>query len=181
MNTLQAPVIISTLDEAHLPSYKSLRLRALKDHPDAFLETPESFAARSDESINERMRESQARGGFTLVAEVSGRGLVGTASLAVGSTPKDSHRGLVWGVYVAPEARGLGIGQLLLRELIDRSAHNSTLRNLHLAVVQSNDRARRLYTSLGFRKYGLDLDALYVNGEFLSEVLMARNLRSTEV
>jgi ribosomal protein S18 acetylase RimI-like enzyme len=79
---------------------------------------------------------------------------------------------------VAPEARGMGIGQRLMREIIERASRDPSLRNLHLAVVRSNDRALQLYESIGFTQYGLDIDALYVNGEFLSEVLMSMDLRS---
>jgi ribosomal protein S18 acetylase RimI-like enzyme len=177
MNNDHASVIISSLDSARIQHYKALRLRALREHPDAFMETPEAFEARSVESIAERMRQSTEQGGFTLVAEIPGRGLVGTASLAVGSTPKDAHRGLIWGVYVAPQTRGIGIGQRLMREIIERASRSPSLRNLHLAVVRSNAGALRLYQSLGFTQYGLDIDALCVNGEFLSEVLMSIDLR----
>ena len=177
MSESQAPVSISTLDSERIARYKALRLRALREHPDAFMETPEAFEARSVESINERMKESETRGGFTLVAEIPERGLVGTASLGIGFTPKDSHRGLVWGVYVAPEARGLGIARLLMKEVIERASCNPTLRNIHLSVVRSNNQALSLYESLGFMRYGVDVDALYVNGEYLSEVLMAMDLR----
>jgi RimJ/RimL family protein N-acetyltransferase len=177
MNMSPLHINISALDEGRIPLYKALRGRALRDHPDAFMETPEAFEARSIERIAERMRQSAAQGGFTLVAEIPGQGLVGTASLGVGATPKDAHRGLVWGVYVAPEARGMGIGQRLLREIIAGASRNPSLRNLHLTVVRSNDKALQLYESLGFTQYGLDIDALYVNGEFLSEVLMSMDLR----
>lgn len=180
MNKPGLPVSIFALDEGRIPVYKALRARALRDHPDAFMETPEAFEARSVESIAARMRESAAIGGFTLVAELPGRGLVGTASVGIGFTPKDAHRGLVWGVYVAPEARGMGVGQRIMQELIERASRNPSLRNLHLAVVRSNDRALQLYESLGFTQYGLDVDALYVNGEFLSEILMSMNLRSAD-
>lgn len=180
MNEPEISVSISALDEERIPRYKALRARALRDHPDAFMETAEAFEARSVESIAARMRESAAIGGITLVAELPGKGLVGTASVGVGSTPKDAHRGVVWGVYVAPEARGMGVGQRLMREIIARASRNPSLRNLHLAVVRSNDRALQLYESLGFSQYGLDIDALYVNGELLSEVLMSMDLRARD-
>ena len=164
------------LSETQAPLYKALRLRALRDHPDAFMETHEAFEARTIDSISERMRESQSRGGFTLVAQNNEGMLVGTASLAVGDTTKNSHRGLIWGVYVAPEARSMGVGARLLQELMSRAAQNPRLRNLRLAVLSSNEPARRLYTSLGFTEDGLDVDALCVDGELFSETLMSLKL-----
>ncbi|MEY4668813.1 MAG: hypothetical protein RL518_1512 [Pseudomonadota bacterium] len=182
MNLACPAVTVSTLSDDQVPLYKELRLRALRDHPDAFMESPEAFEARPVEAIAQRIRESQAVGGFTLVAQHAEAGFIGTASVAVGVTPKDAHRGLVWGVYVAPEVRGLGVGLLLLKELISRASSCGKLRNLSLSVVSSNQPALQLYQSLGFKEYGFDKDALYVNGEFLSEVLMSmdlpKNLRS---
>jgi ribosomal protein S18 acetylase RimI-like enzyme len=176
LSSSAASISVTPLSVDQIPRFKALRLRALRDHPDAFLELPEAFEARSIESLALMLAASHERGGFILVAQTPEGNLVGSASLAVGGTPKDAHRGLVWGVYVAPEARGLGVGRLLLRELIGRARGNSALRNLTLAVVSSNEPALRLYRSLGFREYGLDRDAMCVNGEFLSEVLMSLNL-----
>jgi RimJ/RimL family protein N-acetyltransferase len=169
-------VMISALRDEQVPLYKELRLRGLRDHPGAFVETPEAFETRSVGAIAERMRESQAHGGFTLIARDTQRGLIGTASLGVGSTPKEAHRGVVWGVYVVPEARRMGVGGLLLNDLIDRASRTNGLRNLTLTVASANQPALRLYQSLGFTEFGFDRDALYVNGEFVSEILMSREL-----
>lgn len=70
----------------------------------------------------------------------------------------------------------MGVGELLMRELVRRAAKNTGLRNLHLAVVSSNQLALRLYSSLGFRVYGMDDEALCVDGEFLNEALMSLKL-----
>jgi RimJ/RimL family protein N-acetyltransferase len=41
-------------------------------------------------------------------------------------------------------------------------------------VNSQNEAARKLYESLGFRRYGCEIDALNVNGVFHDADLMAR-------
>lgn len=56
-------------------------------------------------------------------------------------------------LYVVPKWRGLGVG----RELLDRtarSAYPTYRKRAGLLVAKDNDRARRLYKSLGFRDIG---------------------------
>jgi ribosomal protein S18 acetylase RimI-like enzyme len=59
-------------------------------------------------------------------------------------------RFLVDGIFVAADARGRGVGTMLL----DAIAQQAALRrcsNVHLVVVDSNERARALYEREGFR------------------------------
>ena len=46
-------------------------------------------------------------------------------------------------------------------------------RQVQLSVTANNAAARQLYASLGFEEYGLEREALCVNGELYDEVLMA--------
>ncbi|EEW24823.1 GNAT family N-acetyltransferase [Rhodobacter ferrooxidans] len=65
----------------------------------------------------------------------------------------DNLRFLVDGICVAPEARGHGIGTLLIDALCDegRSRGYGAIR---LDVIDSNQRARALYERLGFEATG---------------------------
>jgi hypothetical protein len=58
--------------------------------------------------------------------------------------------GWVGGMGVVPDRRRSGIGERLLRELLDR-ARGLGLRQVTLEVLEQNDPARRLYERLGFR------------------------------
>lgn len=168
---------IQPLSDQQAPQYKALRLQALRLHPDAFLENPEAFEMKSIETITSLMQSARDKGGFTLVAINADGELVGTASLSVGDSEKLTHRGLIWGVYVAPEARRGGVARQLMESIITRATQSPQMRSLHLGVVCSNTRAFTLYESLGFSVYGTDKEALYVNGEYLDEYLMSKKLR----
>lgn len=80
------------------------------------------------------------------------------------------HRGDIWGVYVAPEARGKGIGRRLLEHVLAHA--RDRVQQVHLSVTTTNGPAVALYEHLGFERYGTEPRALKVNGRYLDEHLM---------
>jgi ribosomal protein S18 acetylase RimI-like enzyme len=80
------------------------------------------------------------------------------------------HKGVLWGMYVRPEARGTGLAAALVQQVV---AHAQTLvEQVCLTVVASNVAARRLYSAAGFEEYGLERRGLKVGSEYYDEVLM---------
>jgi RimJ/RimL family protein N-acetyltransferase len=77
-------------------------------------------------------------------------------------------------MFVQPEARGAGVGKALVTRVIQYAG--GLVEQIHLTVVASNSAAVRLYTSAGFKQYGLEPRALKVGGEYYDEVLMALSL-----
>jgi|SRR5579871_127621 ribosomal protein S18 acetylase RimI-like enzyme len=71
--------------------------------------------------------------------------MCGVALLAV-----RGERGWVAGMGIAPEWRGRGVGEYLMRALVER-ARARGLRTLHLEVLEANTAAYRLYERVGFR------------------------------
>ncbi|PVH27150.1 GNAT family N-acetyltransferase [Sphingobacterium corticibacter] len=70
-------------------------------------------------------------------------------------------------IAVAPQAQGMGIGQLLLRHIIDFFVHNQKA-TIGLLVDQENPKAKSLYLRTGFSKvseksiFGKRLDHLQI-------------------
>lgn len=80
------------------------------------------------------------------------------------------HRGTLWGVYVAPQVRGAGLGRRVVEQVL---AHARTrVMQVHLSVTVGNAAALALYQGLGFELYGTEPRALKVDGRFLDEYLM---------
>ena len=77
-------------------------------------------------------------------------------------------------MYVAAEAAGRGVGRALLTELLARADRVEGLRQIQLVVASKNDAARHLYESVGFRRYGREIQGLCVGGVFNDLDLMAR-------
>ena len=98
--------------------------------------------------------------------------MLGTVGLALDDAKKTSHRGMLWGMYVIPEARGQDIGRRLVAELLELTKKIQGLEQIHLAVVTTNLSALALYKKLGFSVYGTDPRVLKIGGQYFDEHLM---------
>jgi ribosomal protein S18 acetylase RimI-like enzyme len=96
------------------------------------------------------------RAGAVLIARRGGRA-IGYAALCFGFSIEFRGRdAFVDEIYLAPEARGAGLGRALLRAL-EAEARACGVRQLHLEVEQHNEAARRLYLQEGFGANGREL------------------------
>jgi ribosomal protein S18 acetylase RimI-like enzyme len=151
----------------------ALRLRALKDNPEAFASTYEETLRNGKEQFIQRMHHKEDA--FYLGAFETG--LVGMVYFRRDEGRKNHHKGRLMGMYVRPESRGLGVGKALLQEVITQANGLSGMEQLHLMVVTMNDAARSLYLSAGFEVYGIVHQALKVDTQYWDEELMVLRLR----
>jgi L-amino acid N-acyltransferase YncA len=109
-----------------------------------------------------------------LVAERDGA-VVGWGSLNV-FNPRPAYRHVAdFSVYVAREARGAGIGGLLLGALIEQ-ARALGYHKLVLAAFPFNDAGMRLYRRHGFREVGVYREQGLLDGRWVDVVVMERVL-----
>ena len=113
---------------------------------------------------------------FTLGAFLGGR-LIGITSLERERALKLRHKALISRMFVRPETEGSGVGKLLLREAIVRAEALGDLRQIVLTVLATNERAQRLYASLGFRGFAREPAAVRIGDTFVDEIQMVRFLR----
>jgi diamine N-acetyltransferase len=66
-----------------------------------------------------------------------------------------------------------GLGRKLLSTIADRAFGEYSAHRLFLDVFETNDRARHVYETFGFRKEGVMRDAIYRDGTYHSLVLMS--------
>jgi RimJ/RimL family protein N-acetyltransferase len=168
-------ILVRRLAREDAAIYRSLRLAALESEPEAF--SADLDQEREQEIGWFERRLTSPEPSATFGAFIADR-LVGTASLIVDPSAKQRHRGLVVGVFVAPEARGRRLGFELLGRLLDYAARRIDV--VDLAVATDNVSARALYARLGFQPYGIMRDALRVNGRSIDEELLSLNLRARE-
>lgn len=142
-------------DEA---AWWAFRLAALEESPEAFLVTAEEVRAMDGAARTARWASMRGDGdgdGFVLGYEAEGR-LLGALGLRREAFPRRRHLAELWGMYVAPDARGGGAGRALLEEAIRRARAMEGLRRLRLGVSEGNDAAGRLYEALGFREFAVE-------------------------
>ena len=165
-----ADIEIRHLTPADAALYRSIRLEGLKHSPQAFGSTFEAEAIKPLAWFFERLSSSRIFGAFR------GADLLGVAGFAVRDGEKEAHKGLLWGMYVRPEARGTGVARRLVETVIDFARPRVEL--VQLSVVMGNEPARRLYARLGFVEYGIEKNSLKHAGRYYDEILMAKDLTS---
>lgn len=165
---------IRELTEADTTPYLALRLRALRDHPDAFGASYDEEAAHPIEHTVERLRAAAASPDDFILGAFDDGILVGMVGFRRATYAKVRHQGFIWGMYTTHEVRGRGIGRALLAEAIRRARAIPGVEQINLSVVAHNPAARTLYLSVGFEVYGLERRALKLpDGTYLDEEHMA--------
>ncbi|MDX2548356.1 GNAT family N-acetyltransferase [Streptomyces sp. WI04-05B] len=120
-------------------------------------------------------RESAEPGDHLVAVTGDGR-VLGYVRLAR-PTPlaSNAHVLQIQGLAVSDEARGTGVGRLLVRAAVTEARRRGALR-LSLRVLGHNATARKLYESEGFAVEGVQPREFLLDGEFVDDVLMGRSL-----
>ncbi|MBV9733887.1 MAG: GNAT family N-acetyltransferase [Verrucomicrobia bacterium] len=164
--------MIRRLGAADVDAFRSIRLEGLRNDPDAFGSTFEKESSEPEQYFVDRLSRSAVFGGFV------GDRLVGVAGFYSFGDTKSAHKGVLWGMYITPEARGLKLASALVETLLEHAGKE--VEQIQLTVVSSNPRARRFYQRMGFVEYGLEEKSLKYKGAYFDEVLMVKFLNKKE-
>lgn len=170
-------VLIRQLAAEDADRFQALRLHGLKESPTAFSSSYEEECERSLEYVGERLA---AGGGRAVFGAFDGEELVGVIGVGVDGGRKLAHKRIIWGMYVAPAYRGREIGKRLMLRALEFAATIPGVRHVTLGVNAANVAAKSLYESAGFESYGIEPDAMLVDGELHDEMWMIRRLDGRE-
>ena len=148
--------------------YRKIRLEALQTNPEAFGSSYEEEKIYSVEMFQNRLQNDHS---FTFGAFEQEK-LLGVVSLVVEQKIKIKHRANIYAMYVSPEKRGSGIAKKLMKEAVNKAHQINGIEQIYLSVVSTNEPAKRLYQSVGFKKYGEDMKALKIGDLYYDEELM---------
>ena len=140
--------------------YRTLRLRGLKEHPDAFTS---SHVEESEKPLAATERRLAPDSGDWVFGAFIANELAGLAGLSREPRAKNRHKASVFGMYVAREHGRRGVGAALLRQVIDAARSQPGIEQLVLTVTDTNVAARTLYENFGFRSFGVEPRAIRVN------------------
>lgn len=139
-------ITVRALREDDWQDYRSIRLEALRESPEAFVATLAEEEAFDEAKWRERMNRSER-----LVAEVDGKA-VGVVSIGRAREEGEDaeHVGELFGLWVSPEYRGSGVATRLVEEGgAEARRHGST--HLIYWVGTENGRAVAFASGMGFR------------------------------
>ncbi|WP_347354721.1 GNAT family N-acetyltransferase [Intrasporangium sp.] len=129
-------------------SQRDIRLEMLRAAPDAFWYTYADEADFREADWRERIE------GAWLVQARDERGVVGSAGLGTHWEPERAGTATLFGMYVAPRGRGRGIGEALVRAVLEEG-HRRGRHHVVLEVASSNTHAIALYERCGFVRTGM--------------------------
>jgi RimJ/RimL family protein N-acetyltransferase len=159
---------IRLLTPADAPVYRDIRLDGLRQNPHAFVATLEHENAMPISWFEERILTSSVFGAF-IDAD-----LLGVAGYRRQEGAKESHKAILWGMYVRPKGRNAGLGQNLIEAIVVHAS--GRVEQLKLVVTSGNEAAHRLYRRMGFSEYGREIRALKHDGRYFDDILMVRFL-----
>lgn len=169
-----ASVVIRTVKESDAEAFLNLGKSIMSE---------EIYSLTQADELNLTIEQEQAwlksniekEGHLVLVAEIDLK-IIGQLDFSNGRRKRNSHTG-DFGMGVHKDFRGLGIGTLLLKTLIEWAKDNSQIEKINLCVHQTNDRAIATYKKIGFQIEGVRTkDLKYPNGVYVDTVLMGLHL-----
>ena len=151
---------IRRLHVGDAPVYRAFRLRGLREHPDAFTSSFEEENLRPLAHTERRLAASVTEKLWGAFVNGDMAGMVG---LSHETRLKNRHKATLVSMYVANEFTGQGLGRALVDTVV-RDARHGGVELVILTVTDGNRAACALYTGAGFKAFGIEPDAIRVDG-----------------
>lgn len=164
---MSASLSIKTLTPEDWQDWKTIRLEAVRLHPEAFGGSYEDESRHPDDIFKQALQKNTIFGAY--INNV----LVGVAGFFILSSRKTKHRGNLFSMYLKKEYRGQYIAGELVKAVINHA--ESRVEQLHCSAVTTNPAAIALYKKYGFEIYGTEPRSLKVGDHYYDEYLMVRS------
>ncbi len=163
---------IRRLEVSDAPDYRSIRLRALRDNPEAFLSSFEEESLRPMSDTEKRLASEFEK----LWGAFVDQELVGMVGMSRETRLKNRHKASLVGMYVLPKYTGEGLGADLVDTVIQDAGY-CDIELMVLTVTDTNLTAISLYQKAGFTVFGTEPDAVRVNGISFGKTHMYLSLK----
>jgi RimJ/RimL family protein N-acetyltransferase len=160
---------VRPISEEELSRWWAVRLRGLREHPDAFGADYETARAEGPGFLVERTFGPSA-GVNALLGAFDNSGEIVATTGVLGNRGKRAHIAIIWGVYTVPEARGRGLARRLIDAAIARCRAFPHILQVHIDVNADNAAALHVYESAGFVPWGREPRAIALPDRFDDEI-----------
>jgi GNAT superfamily N-acetyltransferase len=165
-------MVIRRLVPTEAPEYRALMLEAYERHPDAFTSSVAERAALPPSWWESRLAHGD-RPAELVFGAFQNVELAGVAGLSFESRKKLRHKAALFGMFVPPRFRGLGLGRQLVVAALEFARSRAGIKIVQLTVTQGNASAEALYRSCGFVEFGVERFAVAVGSGYVSKVHMS--------
>lgn len=153
--------VLKKLTAADAATFQALRLEGLANYACEFGTAYEEEAGLALDVIAERLEHGMIFGAF-----IDGH-LRAIAGFRRFDRQKKQHKAELFGVYVAKKARGLGLGEAIVRHVVDQA--RGEVEQLLATVASLNRPAIALYAKLGFEPFGHEPRAHKVGDRYFDQ------------
>lgn len=160
---------ITRLTPDDAPRFLALRQAMFDSEAMSFRGAAADDAALGEAAWRERLARDHV---YAVVREGEWLAVGGLSRLA---GEKLDHKGLVWGMYALPAARGTGAAARILDRL-EEAARELGLRQLQLTLMADNARAKALYERHGYVLYAIEPHSVRRGDAYADEALMWKRL-----
>ncbi len=156
--------LVRRLEPDDATAFMALRRAALLEAPFAFASSPEDDAAGSREFVA-RALATPDQATFGAFAD----GLIGIVGIGRQRHLKAAHKCEIWGLYVRPDARSVGVGRSLVLEALAFARSLPGATHVYVGATERAPEATSLYRSVGFTEWGVEPAALRIGEVIVSE------------
>ena len=165
---------VERITAERFPACWALRLRALREHPDAFGQPIAEAVRLSATEAMDQFRTRWDNGDNRTFGAFDHDGTpLGMIGVVRETRLRTRHRMSIWGVYVVPEARGRGVSSTLLDRTLGHARTTPGVLQIHITAASHNTVAIRAYERAGFVRVGrLPRTDILPDGTIIDDDLM---------
>lgn len=168
--------IIDKLPVERWEEVRALRIKALKSDPQAFSSDISKVLEQKDEEWQEMLKKNINGGDMTIFAEIEGK-LVGMGRVIFYSKDRFKHNVELQALFVDPEFRGYGIGELLLTKRIELVSEIDNIKNILCTIYGSQTASIELHKKYGFEIVGKTVDFVNLNEKYFDMLHLQKILK----
>ena len=169
---------VRPLTPSDLDSYRTLMLEAYAMASDAFTSTRDERAALPDAWWRKRLGEANDLA--ATFGAFDNERLIGTVTMEYADRTKTRHKAHLVGMYVVPDARGVGAGRALVLAALDHARGRTGVVVVTLTHSLGNAAAAALYAACGFVAFGVEPMAIREGSRYIDKVHMQCMLCGTQ-
>lgn len=164
-------IFVRKLMSSDVDRFFDLRLESLQNNPSSFLSSYEEEKNAGPGFFDNILAMDDAKN--VIFGAFINDGMVGILGVYRENMGQAAHKCNLWGMYVQPAYRKHGIGKKLIETAIKHAKEVMRCSIANITVETTNVVAKNLYEGCGFKIWGVETNAMCVNGAFNDEFHMS--------